>query len=158
MAGRERSCRGDNYSGWRTQGVESTLTIFLARSPEAPKTVSTKCHQEPRHERSYVEHQPHARDTDAKFDWRHPFIPSKHCKRKKRNQQLTDDETFLLDLPLSLRILLIIVCRHVAEILLVNRADVESSVWVVVRRRKRPSRERSRLQRSSYRFAFKMDR
>jgi hypothetical protein len=145
MAGRERSCRGDNYSGWRTQGVESTLTIFLARSPEAPKTVSTKHHQEPQNERSYVEHQPHAPDTDAKFDLGHPCIPSKHRKRKKRNQQLTYDETFLLDLPLSLRILLIIVCRHVAEILLVNRADVESSVWVAVRKRQRPRCERSRL-------------
>jgi hypothetical protein len=148
MAGRERSCRGDNYSGWRTQGVESTLTIFLARSPEAPKTVSTKHHQEPQNERSYVEHQPHAPDTDAKFDLGHPCIPSKHRKRKKNgNQQLTDYETFLLDFPLSLGILLVIVCRHVAETLLVNRAEVDSSVWVrvIARKRPRPRCERSRL-------------
>lgn len=80
------------------------------------------------------------------------------ASEKNRNQQLTDDETFLLDLSLSLGILLVIVCRHVAEILLVYEADVESSVWVVVRKRQRPRWERSRLRRSSYRFAFKMYR
>lgn len=160
-----------NWTGWQVQrgrvGYISKLGLYMELECEALEggdesgnqadhllseisrsskdylvKASTK---DPRREKLYVQHQPLCSLTLMTNSMRISPASSTKVKREKQNRKRTDDETFLLDLPLSLGILLVIVCRHVAQILLVNRADVESSVWVVGRKGKRPRCERSRL-------------